>query len=344
MLLPFWLALSASLTLHLAVLASPGWELPFDDAHEATMLDATLASAPHIVATPTPAVPPARKRLPPKARPPATPIAPVATVPGENLPAREEPAPAADAGQPAADPIAQGEPAGAAPMPQDKPAGAVSPAPTFASQWPRAGRIVYQVTRGEGGFIVGQSEQRWEHDGTRYALHAEVETTGLAALFRPAKVTQESRGVLDESGLRPREFETQRDGRPSENVRFDPAQERIYFGNGQTAPYSPAVQDLLSLFFQLDQGSPEVSRFVVTVATTRKLSQYTVAVGETLLLEVPLGRRMTRYYKVMGMTDEDSTEIWLDVQSRLPLKIRHRDRKGEVFDQVATVIELEKTE
>jgi negative regulator of sigma E activity len=46
---------------------------------------------------------------------------------------------------------------------------------------------------------------------------------------------------------------------------------------------------------------------------------------------------------VLARADGDATEIWLDEETRLPLKISHRDRKGEVYDQVATHIEMEKT-
>ena len=45
--------------------------------------------------------------------------------------------------------------------------------------------------------------------------------------------------------------------------------------------------------------------------------------------------------EVTGNAREDATEIWLDVATRLPLKIRHRDRKGEIFDQVAILIDVE---
>ena len=51
-----------------------------------------------------------------------------------------------------------------------------------------------------------------------------------------------------------------------------------------------------------------------------------------------------RHLKVAGGPTEDSTEIWLDTMTRLPLKIRHRDRKGEVFDQTATTVQLDNTE
>jgi hypothetical protein len=223
-------------------------------------------------------------------------------------------------------------------------ADAVLPAPTFVSRWPRSGRIVYQVTRGAGGLIVGQTEQRWEHDDTHYHLHAVAETTGLAALFRPAQVMQESQGTFDAAGLRPLSFETQRNGKPQDSVRFDPEQGRVIFAQGGSAPFVPATQDLLSLFFQLAALSFDVPEYPLMVATGRKVASYAIAVGEEMSLDTPQGVRQVRHLKVTGNAREDATEIWLDVESRLPLKIRHRDRKGDIFDQVVTLIEVDKTQ
>lgn len=326
MLLPFWLALSASVALHIGVLLAPGWGLPFDDEHETTSLDATIAVAPQ--PSPRTAVPPPVKKRPsPRPLPPPTPTAPVATVP---VAAAPDPEPAAE---PVLAPAAEPESAVVEATP------AILPAPTFVNRWPRSGRIVYQVMRGEGGLIVGQSEQRWEHDGMRYQLHAEVETTGLAALFRPAKVVQDSRGIFDATGLRPLEFEVQREGKGKDRVRFDLEQGRIYLAKGESVPFAAAAQDLLSLFYQLATLSFDVPEYPLTVATGRKLAIYAIVVGAESSLETPQGLRRVRHLKVSAGKQEDSTEIWLDVETRLPLKIRHCDRKGEIFDQVAIVIE-----
>lgn len=333
--LPFWLALSASVALHVGVLLSPGWSLPLEDKSDATSIDATIVAPQPVVAHTAAAVPrpPARKRPPVKPlTPPAppTPAAPVADVPGESLPAAEVPVPAAVEASPSELPAVA-----------EAPPPAVLPAPTFASRWPRSGRIVYQVTRGEQGLIVGQSEQRWEHDGTHYSLHAETETTGLAALFRPAKVVQDSRGVIDATGLRPLAFETQREGKDRDSVRFEPEQGRIVLARGDAVPFVTAAQDLLSLFHQIAALSFDVPAYPLTVVTGRKLATYTIVVGEELALETSLGPRLVRHLQVVGNAREDATELWVDVETRLPLKIRHRDRKGDVFDQVALIIETE---
>ncbi len=342
MLLPFWLALSASMVLHIGVLLTPGWELPLDDESEAATLDATLA-LPAAVAKPKPATPaPVVRKRPPRPiqpTPAPTPAAPQAEMPAEPVTASSAVSESSPLIPPVA-PVAEPDVPAAAPVAPVAPI-AVLPAPTFASRWPRSGRIVYQVSRGEDGFIVGQSEQRWEHDGSSYRLHAETETTGLAALIRPAKVVQDSRGSFDAAGLRPHAFETQREGKSKDSVRFDPEMGQIVLDRGGTAPFVTAAQDMLSLFYQLAALSFDVPTYPLTVATGRKVATYTIAVGAEMSLDTPQGTRQVRHLKVTGNAREDATEIWLDVATRLPLKIRHRDRKGEIFDQVAILIDVE---
>lgn len=335
--LPFWLAVSASLALHAGVLLAPGWELPLDDEPETAPIDATLVTPQPAAAKPpvSAAARPLRKRPPAKPLPPPMPAAPQASVPVENMPASAAPAPQTETAPP--------EAAATQSTPTDVAAPAVLPAPTFAARWPRSGRILYQVTRGEGGFIVGQSEQRWTHDGQTYHLHAETATTGLAALFHPAKVVQDSRGSFDAAGLRPLEFEVQRAGKGKDSVRFAPEQGRIFLARGQSAPFVVAAQDLLSLFYQLAALSFDVPEFPLAVTNGRKLTTYAIVVGAELALETPQGMRQVRHLRVSGKAREDATEIWLDTETRLPLKIRHRDGKGEVFDQVAIAIETANT-
>lgn len=330
MLLPFWLALSASLALHAGVLLAPGWELPLHDEPAMEPIDATLVTAQRAAAKPpvSAVARPVRKR--PSAQPlPPVPALPPASVPVEPVAVVPDPEPPV----PAVEPI----PAAAEPPP------AVLPAPTFAARWPRNGRILYQVTRGEGGLIVGQSEQRWTHDGQNYHLHAETETTGLAALFHPARVVQDSRGTFDAAGLRPLEFEVRRAGKGTDSVRFDPEQGRIFLARGQSVPFVVAAQDLLSLFYQLAALSFDVPEFPLAVTNGRSLAIHAIVVGSELAIETPQGTRQVRHLRVSGKTNEDATEIWLDTATRLPLKIRHRDRKGEVFDQVAIAIETANT-
>lgn len=319
---PFWLALALSLLLHVVVLTAPGWELLLPEEENAEPLLAATLVAPR--PPPVPAIQP-RPKPKPAPRPEPRPV----------LPQPADSAPAESLALPAPPPE---PPAPPAPVGETLPA--VPPAPTFAAEWPRSGRIVYQVTRGEGGLIVGEAEHAWQHDGNTYELRAVTQTTGLAALFRPARVEQESQGVFAPGGLQPVEFKTARDGKPKDSVRFDAAQGRIFFGRGGNAEFVPDAQDLLSLFHALSVLRDEAGTYVLTVATGRRLSRYEVTLVGTETLETPLGEFETRHIKISGPAVEDATEVWYDKDRNLPLKIRHRDRKGEIYDQVAMQIEL----
>ncbi len=319
-----WLALVVSVLIHLGALTAPGWGLPgLDDEPEAVLLETRLAPA----MAPVPVAP----RPSPRKKSPVTP-SPVA-VPSDPAPsAAPELAPQPDAVPPA---------------PTFEPAPAPPSAPVLvsemASRWPRAGRIVFQVTRGEGGLLVGESIHTWQHDGERYELKAITETVGLAALFRPARVEQVSAGGFDTHGLRPHSFETQRDGKRRESVRFDLAQGLVFLSNGQSAPLLPGTQDLLALFHQLGAHSADQGETTLNIATGRKMAAYRIVLAGVEMVVVPYGEFRARHYLIAGDKSDDATEIWIDQQTGLPVKIRHRDRKGEVFDQLVTHIELKDT-
>lgn len=200
--------------------------------------------------------------------------------------------------------------------------------------------MVFQVTRGEAGLIVGESTHTWQHDGERYELKAVTETVGLAALFRPVRVEQVSAGGFDAFGLRPHRFETMRGGQLKESVRFDVAQGQVFFGNGGSGPLLPGTQDLLALFHQLDAHATDPGETTLNIATGRKMATYRIVLSGLERVVVPYGEFLARHFLITGDQSGDATEIWIDQETGLPVKIRHRDRKGEVFDQLVTHIEL----
>jgi hypothetical protein len=328
---PFWWALAASLMLHLIALMAPGWRLPWLEQESSPLpLAATLVIPPRPARSQTPVLVP---RVPQQ----RTETKPVAVAPIE--PPRVAAAPTPESILPPPATTLASTSTGADALPA-----AVSPAPTFASTWPTSGRIRFTVTRGESGFIIGQAEHNWRHDGATFALRAVTETVGLAAIFKPARVMQESLGTIVATGLQPLEFKHELNGQLKQSVRIDSAQKRIFSGNGGNHELVDQTQDLLSLFYQFGALPLDLPEYSLSVATGRKVERYVVTVGETQKLDTPFGVRSVLHLKLPGTSSDESTEIWLDTQTRLPLKIRHRDRKGEVFDQTATAVDLEHIE
>lgn len=318
-------ALALSLLLHLAIFASPGWRLPITES--SVSLEANLlAAAPRPVGPQRPmqkapalsdATAPSQggaepqQAVPPEAQT-ALPVAPVVPSPA--------PAP----------------PVAVAPSPEP----ALSPEP----QLPRHGRIRFAVMRGDQGFVVGQSVHRWSHDGKAYVIESVTETTGLAALFRPARVTQTSEGEITAEGLKPHEYRTKRNDVATEAARFDWQAQKLRFSGERNAPLSPGSQDMLSLFYQLGQQVVH-ERKELPIATGKKYENYVFAALGEEKLSTRFGVRRVWHLRTGGEPGGETTEVWLDLDVRgLPLKIRYTDRNGESFDQVAEEIELDNNE
>lgn len=314
------LALAGSLVIHGVALFGTDFEL-FGDVREAPVLRAELKPPPAL-APDVPAPPAAVERPVVKAKPVARPT-PLPVSAPEDVP--PEDAPSENAPPEVSEVVAVAEPV--APSPPPEPA-----KPVLAA----SGVIRFAIVKESFGLQVGQAEHRWEfaEDGS-YRLTATSETSGLAALLRPARLLQESRGRLVAGGLQPESFRSQRAGKAMEGADFDwSAGEIRLLRDGSVQPLSPGAQDMLSLNYQLAYLGRLADGVTLAVATARKFDRHALdSLGEEEI-ETPAGRFRTLHLRALN---ETTTEIWIALDhGHLPVKIRFTDKKGESFEQVAT--------
>lgn len=356
-------ALFVSLAVHALALFGPQMSLPH--AGEPSPLVATLRLPPPStrseaageVAGKPPAARPARQR-PARQALPAGESAISAAPPPSALPAEAPPqdepaldAPAAgedgDAGEPpaAAQAAAPGEagqlPVGAGWTAGDETAGvgqAEAPRFVVTAHLPARGSIRYRVDRGDRGFQIGVAQQEWEATADSYRISTVSETSGLAALFKRVRVEAESRGRVDQGGLVPEHFVVRRKGRDSaERIDFDWRTGQLRMGDRPPVALPAGTQDILSLNFQLAL-LPEHAGVALSVATGRKLARYRLEVVGEETIETPAGSFRSLHLRVPGTA---TTELWLAyAHALLPVKVRHVDRKGDVFVQSATHIDF----
>ena len=316
--MPLLFAFVASLGIHAAALLGPGWGLPLSPEPEppATKIDAVIAR------------PAARSETAPVTAPQKVPSRPRVAAASPVLAPEFQP-------EPAPEPIAAAPttpPQEASPAPAPAAEAAAPAAPKTAL--PGRGRARFIVTRGEGGFAIGQATYTWEHDGFRYRLKNLIETTGLAAVFRPVQSLASSEGEVTEDGLRPTQFRQERVG-ATDVASFDWLGRFVSYA-GRRDPIVNGTQDLLSMYFQLVLLAPTQGGLDMPIATGRKLETYRFEVlGETMLA-LPAGERRTIHLRARG--GGDTIEVWMAAgeggRARgMPLKIRFIDRKGELFDQ-----------
>lgn len=321
--MPFALvaALMASLGIHAAALFVP--DIDLTPAEEPAPLTVEVTLQPRRA----PVAPPEAKAV---AKAPAAKPAPV------RKPATRSGDPVVSAGDTAA--ASEAAPSVAPPAPPDaKSAAASGTAPDLTSpELPATGTIAYVVMSGDGTTLIGSAEQSWEMADGRYRISSVMETSGLAALIRPVRLETESRGLLTDAGLQPEQYVSRRIGKERvDQVSFDWAAGRARFGNGGEAPLPAGAQDLLSFNYQLGWLAKTGD---MAIATGRKLGTYRLELLGKEWLETPAGPIWALHFKASG---ETTTEVWLaSEQHLLPVKIRHIDKKGERFEQVAQEIRL----
>lgn len=318
---PFLVALALSLALHLFVITGPAWELPTLD--ELLAPDEGPPLEAHLVAHPGPV---AVQRARPRPRQPLPAPVPAAEV-GPGVTGGNPP----ESTPPAAEPAAH-EPE------------AVAALPAAPMTLPNFVRIEYRVTMGEGAFPVGSAVEEVRHDGTHYSMRNSAETTGIVALFRRVKIVNVSAGDVVASGLQPREFWARRDNGKGEAAHLDWEAGEVRLASGKQYPLEPGTQDMLSMFAQLALIGIDGAVVSMPVATGKKVERYEFAVLGQEKIATPRGERLTLHLRNRQADGKEATEVWLGLDdARLPIKIRHVDRRGDIFDQIAVSIEFEET-
>jgi hypothetical protein len=317
--LAFIAALAASLGIHVAALFGPDVEL-FGGADEPVTLRAELQPPP------APPKPPAEPKPAAKPRPKVAKTAPLTSA----QPAPEAPAVAAPAEQ-NSDFGQKNEPTVASP--------ASEPPEPAKPLLPASGTIRYAIFMGTRGFQIGRAEHTWEftEDG-RYRLTGMTETSGLVALFKTIRFENESRGRLVAGGLQPESYRTRKNGQDAnENADFDWTAAAVHLSRGdKTRSIVPGTQDILSLNYQLAYLPRPEAGATVGVITGKKYERHALdSLGEEDLV-TPAGHFRTLHLRALG---SNVTEIWIALdRHRLPVKIRFTDKKGDVYEQVATEI------
>lgn len=331
-------AVILSLLLHLLLITgTPSFEWGPAPQEPATTLSARLA--------PLPAPPPQAERPAPAPRPvtrrPRTPppqAAPEASSAPPVLPAPDAEPPAAlsqDSPPPPASPVA---PPVAPPAP--------APGPERAVALPARAELHYNVLYGEGGFRAGRAVHLWRFDGERYSIRTRIEPVGIVSWFYRGEFEHESEGRVTAQGLRPDHYVTQR-GRPDrmEYVIFDWDQQRATLSTaGLTfeAEAAPGTQDQVSFLHQLPFLLDGAGGFSVLIANGRRIERHEVQVVGEEAVATGQGEFRALHLRRRAQEGSAAVDVWLaPAIGQLPVKLRMKNRKGDVVEQVLSTAVIE---
>lgn len=177
-----------------------------------------------------------------------------------------------------------------------------------------------------------------------YVLRSFARPQGFAAALFQGEFTQESRGRVSAWGFRPEFYEEQRGQRGRVWAKMDWEQREVRLSDGSRLPIAQAVQDRLSIAWQLSAlansqlarlQSPAGIQIPLILSRQVELNRF---FGRSIAEETIEGKQV-RLLKVEreprpGKRDA-SIEVWLDVdRDMLPVRMRIEDRRGRVVEQV----------
>jgi hypothetical protein len=326
----FWLGISASLALHVLLLATgrfqmPRWEdeVVLEARIEPVEFKAVRLPKPEVVAEAAPTPPPPS---PSPAQAPSSAMAPSVTTVPAPAPVSSEIAP----------PL-QPQP----PVPQPPPASNPPPAATTQAaqslkSLPRQIEIVFELN----GMLSGRQTHRWQREGSRYKLETEGEVTGLAGLFVRGKLTQASQGRIGDTGLMPERYDMQRISGKKETLRFDYEAGIIEANNGKKTvelPLLTGAQDPLSSIYQLAMAAQDDGEGLIVAAGTKRIKGYPYRVLGMESLDTALGNLKALHVTRSGDSGTGGVHLWLSpVHHYLPVRVSYIDDEGTEWVLVAT--------
>lgn len=313
---PLWLGLAVSALLHAGLFATDALEWP----------RAQVAVAPPPIEFELQEAAPQPVALPPKAAPAPAPPPRPSRPPAKPLPK------APPAAEPESPPVPVEAPALAEAVPDPLPGeGAAAPAerPPALNPLPRRIDIEYRLSVGPAS---GRQTLVWISDGDAYTVTSVAEATGLTRMFYSGRFVQTSRGRVTPRGLQPQEFWDQRGDKRS-SASFDAANGTVTVNPARGAPrhftHDGAVQDALSLFFQLALTAPPPDgQLAYEVFNGKRLREYAYEVRGEETLSTPLGELRTLHLARLGDTD-GRFEAWLAIDRYyLPVRVLRVEDSG----------------
>lgn len=211
--------------------------------------------------------------------------------------------------------------------------------------WPSAGRLAFDVMRGEDGLKLGEALHRWQHDDARYEMTLALETTGLAGLLYSFQYVQESKGAIVDGMLQPERFDVAQSGRKPEQADFDWKARTVRVvrkGKETITTIGLGDQDVLSVWHLAALAAGRTLPAELLLVTNRRATSTTISEIGTESVRVPAGSFETRRIRARANTGKLTIDLWVSPQHHgVPVRILLVDDKGQVLDLQARSIEFD---
>ncbi|MBC7623033.1 MAG: DUF3108 domain-containing protein [Aeromicrobium sp.] len=197
-------------------------------------------------------------------------------------------------------------------------------APAFAERIAIEYKLMTAITDGVANF-------HWTRRGADYEIESSIQATGFLVSAFAGVIHQQSRGIITDDGLRPRQFSIRRGEGEAETAEFQHGTNSLAMKrNGETrsVPLNRGMQDMQSFLFQLAYDAPQLTegndKLDVLVTNARKVYRYQFRRLGTETLDTRIGAIETIRLLSEAANPEDQYEVWLAPgYFYLPIKLKY---------------------
>lgn len=183
--------------------------------------------------------------------------------------------------------------------------------------------------------------------GDQYKLSSVSQAKGMLAVMFSGQLLQNSEGVIDPKvGLVPRMYSEKRGKKPVAEVVVDNQQTITFRKNNTTAPFSPGLQDRLSMVYQLSAllkcsaSTPKTGEvWPLKVMSTGRVTpeQFVMKGTEELTLNLPQGNKKVtaiQFETKPENADDDLIRVWYaKSMGWVPVRIQVAEQDGKSITQ-----------
>jgi len=184
--------------------------------------------------------------------------------------------------------------------------------------------LAYNVYYGTHGFLIGEATYRFEHSDNQYRIATVGRARGLAALILRGQGKLQSRGLITASGLQTLEFAVERGGPDRrESAVFDWELGIVTLHDNRTATLDQPTFDPMTIMWQFYFTPPTGDVVSFSLATPRRVTQYTVTREETEQIEWSEGTIDAERWHRRSDDGKTDAYVWLAPALRyVPVKMR----------------------
>jgi hypothetical protein len=206
-------------------------------------------------------------------------------------------------------------------------------------------RIAAEYELTSRGLAIGRVTESFVRRGDRYEIQSVSRAEGALKVFYDEQITVQSSGRVDETGLKPLQFEERRSRDAGRDVTasFDwdkGVMQSRYRGETTEHALPPSTQDRISMMYQFMNVKRREGNLTLAMSNGRKVETYVYRFVDEPRITTPAGEFDTLHLeRVTSSPNDRHVEVWLAKdRHNFPVRVVFDDPRGFRVEQALVTL------